>query len=153
MDAAEVVKVSFGKSIVIHGDDWQVRIFASASQPRHPEQTYWVLTETPYDEQTLEMLTEAQIDARLAAAPFTTFASPLTLEAVFATDDFFPSDYRDALEKIERLEAEIKAQAIDFNTEAARASRLAGLDHAAKIAWKHNTGEDASDAIRAEMVR
>ena len=80
MDAAEVVKVSFGKTIVICGDDWQVRIFASASQPRHPERTYFVLTESPYDGHTLEMMTEAQIDARLAAVSKASIATPASFE-------------------------------------------------------------------------
>ena len=76
MDASEVVKVSFGKTIVICGDDWQVRIFASASQPRYPERTYFVLTESPYDGHTLEMMTEAQIDDRLAAVSRGSAATP-----------------------------------------------------------------------------
>lgn len=84
MDAAEVVvKVKFGKTIVIHGEDWQIRIFASASQPRHPERTYFVLTESPYDGHALEMMTEAEIDARLAAvSKGSVITTPASLEDV-----------------------------------------------------------------------
>lgn len=82
MDAAEVVKITFGKTIVICGDDWQLRIFASASQPRHPERTYFVLTESPYDGHTLEMMTEAEIDARLAAVSKASTETPASLEDV-----------------------------------------------------------------------
>ena len=63
-------KASFGKSLVVHVDDWQVRIFASASQPRHPERTYHVLYEDAYGEQSLEMLTEAQLDERLVRGQY-----------------------------------------------------------------------------------
>ncbi len=61
-------KASFGKTLVIAGDDWQVRIFSSASQPRHPERTYWLLSEDAYGGQTLELRTEAEINAQLGAA-------------------------------------------------------------------------------------
>lgn len=79
MDATEVVKVSFGKTIVICGDDWQFRIFSSASQPSM-DRTYFVLTESPYDGHTLEMMTEAQIDDRLAAISKGSAATPASFE-------------------------------------------------------------------------
>ncbi len=63
-----IPKVIFGQTLIIHGDDWQVRIFSSASQPRYPERTYFVLHEDAYGEQILQMQTEAEIDARLGAA-------------------------------------------------------------------------------------
>ena len=63
-------KITFGKTLVIAGDDWQVRIFSSASQPRHPERTYHVLYEDAHGEQSLEILTEAELDERLIRGQF-----------------------------------------------------------------------------------
>ncbi len=82
MGATEVnPKVKFGKILVIHGDDWQVRIFSSASQPRHPERTYWVLSEGAYGNEHLELRTETEIDALLAAGAKSSFSpTPRTLE-------------------------------------------------------------------------
>jgi len=59
-------KVKIGKSIVISGDDWQVRIFSSASQPAYPERSYFVLFEDAYGDQTLAQVTEAELNERLA---------------------------------------------------------------------------------------
>lgn len=59
-------KVKIGKSIVIQGDDYQVRIFSSASQPKHPERTYHVLYEDAYGEQILDLMTEAELNKRFA---------------------------------------------------------------------------------------
>ena len=82
MDPTEITpKVKFGKTLVIHGDDWQMRIFSSASQPRHPEKTYWVLSEDAYGDQSLQLRTEACIDAELAMGVKGTFSpTPNSLE-------------------------------------------------------------------------
>ena len=69
MDPTKVTPtVKFGKTLVIAGDDWQVRIFSSASQPRYPERTYFVLNEDAYGDRTLHLQTEAEIDAVLAGS-------------------------------------------------------------------------------------
>ncbi len=72
MDPTEVTPtaptVIFGKTLIIHGDDWQVRIFSSASQPKYPERTYFVLNEDAYGERTLHLQTEAEINAVLAGS-------------------------------------------------------------------------------------
>lgn len=71
MDTAEVTPtVKFGKSIVIHGDDWQARVFSSASQPKRPERSFFVLYEDAYGEQSLDQVTEAELDERLARGRF-----------------------------------------------------------------------------------
>ncbi len=82
MDSTQInPKVKFGKTLVIHGDDWQVRIFASASQPRHPDRTYWVLSEGAHGDEHLELRTETEIDAQLAMGVKGTFSpTPNSLE-------------------------------------------------------------------------
>ena len=69
MGTTEVTpKVKLATNIVIIRDDYQVRIFSSASQPKYPERTYFVLYEDAYGEQTLETVTEAELNENLAKA-------------------------------------------------------------------------------------
>jgi len=80
MDPTEVTsKVKIATNIVIIGDDWQARIFSSASQPAYPERSYFVLVEDAYGEQHLERLTEAELNKRLADAS----CSPHSVEEMF----------------------------------------------------------------------
>lgn len=68
MDPTEVkTKVKIAKNIVVLGDDFQVRIFSSGSQP-NKERRYFVLFEDAYGEQNLEIFTEAELNASLAKA-------------------------------------------------------------------------------------
>ena len=72
-------KVKIATNIVIIGDDYQARIFSSASQPKYPYRSYFMLYEDAYGEQTLETLTETQLNERLAKAT----AAPHSVEEMF----------------------------------------------------------------------
>ncbi len=62
----EPVKVKIGQSILILGDDFMVRIFSSGSQPKYPERTYHVLYEDAYGDESMDLLTEAELNERLS---------------------------------------------------------------------------------------
>ena len=80
MGATEITpKVKIATNIVIIRDDYQVRIFSSASQPKYPERTYFVLYEDAYGEQTLETMTEAVLNESLAKAT----EAPHSVEEMF----------------------------------------------------------------------
>lgn len=64
----EPVKVKLSQSILILGDDYMVRIFSSASQPKYPERTYHVLYEDAYGEESMDLVTEAELNERLSKA-------------------------------------------------------------------------------------
>ena len=64
----EPVKVKIGQSILILGEDYRVRIFSSGSQPKHPERSYHVLYEDAYGEQSMDLVTEAELNERLSKA-------------------------------------------------------------------------------------
>ena len=72
-------KVKIATNIVIVGDDWQARIFSSASQPAYPERSYFMLVEDAYGEEHIERLTEAELNKRLADAS----CSPNSVEEMF----------------------------------------------------------------------
>ena len=69
-------KVKLATNIVIILDDCQVRIFSSASQPKYPERSFYILYEDAYGEQTLESVTEAELNEKLAKAS----AAPRSVE-------------------------------------------------------------------------
>jgi len=72
-------KVKIATNIVIIRDDYQVRIFSSASQPKYPERSFYVFYEDAYGEQTLETVTEAELNERLAKAS----EAPHSVEEMF----------------------------------------------------------------------
>ncbi len=64
----EPVKVKIAKNIVIIGDDYQVRILSSASQPNHPERSFHILYEDAYGGQVISTVTEAELNEKMAKA-------------------------------------------------------------------------------------
>lgn len=58
-------KVRVGQTLVIHGDDWHLRIFAAHARPNDLAPTYWVLYEDAYGDLAYDIVTAEELDRRI----------------------------------------------------------------------------------------
>ncbi len=62
------LKVKIATNIVIIGDDYQLRIMSSPSQPKYPERSYHLLYEDAYGGQVISTVSEAELNEKLATS-------------------------------------------------------------------------------------